>query len=618
MKKLLLTLGIAATGLTAMAVNPMTVNRQSSVDMTAQAVSVTAVAKAGTPVLANAAAETNLTPLAEVNGNEVYVAYSTPGCIYYPSVWSADGNYYVGRSAGMVAPFVPVTYVNYTQYYDADAKKVVFLEGDAYADQFTWFYGRDNQLEQVAEDFEYTYPPSFLRGVYGYTVPTLVYDDAQYELLVNGQYTQFLYVGDSGVTQDDFNQISEVNSMVFDHVMFRPYSRYHENMLDGDVYYLGLFCMGSNDTEKLNATVSNAFSDISDFQANSLVQLLPTGNAPMALKKIQFHGAVLCNKGASFNLKIVAVNDRGQLTDKVIHEQKYTMTSTGHDTNWTYFDIDLTSDNGVEEVNYVLVDQNAAIVLTDFKGFKQFSPAMQGFSTDRTLNNPRPALTRIGGTAVNEDGEKNQYYVSLNTWIWGSDEDGYEQFGSMAINYDLEYVYIAPDLRYLSDSVEDVDKADRYSVELDAVTPEADFRMVCPGSLDDVMVSLADGSDLPDWLSVVGENFSDETLAAWQTQLDMTDPIEAASFILGFIAKDPSKVEPCTVVVDYKGVSAIFDINGGDPNSGVETNVVEAAEQSVELFDLQGRRLMAEPQNGIYVRRAILTDGTVRSTKVVR
>lgn len=558
--------------------------------------------------------EAVLTPLAAVDGHTVTVYYSTPGCIYYPRLYSEDLTRYYNFYTAMVAPFVDVTYENMTQYYDGS--KVQWLSTP---EDFTWFYGNNNALEREGElNFVYNYAPDFLKGVYGFTAPTLVYDDESYNLLSNDD-DLFLYVGNSGITKSRMETLSSQSSsgQTFNQVRFSPYSQVGEWYLDRKSY-TDIFVMGTDDTDGLNTTLNNSYgSQVSNISANELVQLIPTSGASMAIRGAEIILAAEGVPTASFTYKLVTVDNRGVPTDEVVYEGKCSNITFGEEGYWTIIDLEFTYDDGVEEFDYVPVKGDVALVLTDFEGFTQFSPALQCFTytgNSDSVVNPIPELAKIGFKGTGSDGKEHQYYVGMDRWVFG----GNMQLTSMAITYDLEYTYIAPDFDYVAK--EEVEYADSYNVALTAESPEAMYRVVCPGSLEDVILSGANGEDIPDWLIVQAENFDEETLQAWQSQLNMTTPLEASSFILYFAAEDPSKVTDCDVVLTYKGATATFHVSSDGTGSGINAPAVDNAgqEKSVELFDLQGRSIKAAPETGLYLRRATMMDGSVVTTKVAR
>ena len=54
-------------------------------------------------------------------------------------------------------------------------------------------------------------------------------------------------------------------------------------------------------------------------------------------------------------------------------------------------------------------------------------------------------------------------------------------------------------------------------------------------------------------------------------------------------------------------------------SAGIEgVTVSNAQEATVEFYNIQGQRLNAEPQSGLYIRKATMTDGSVKAAKFVK
>lgn len=72
-----------------------------------------------------------------------------------------------------------------------------------------------------------------------------------------------------------------------------------------------------------------------------------------------------------------------------------------------------------------------------------------------------------------------------------------------------------------------------------------------------------------------------------------------------------------TLYIESEGAEPVYsDITYMPGYSSIKNVVSTAAERSVEFFNLQGRRISAPAAGGIAIRRAVLEDGTVKTTKV--
>ena len=114
--------------------------------------------------------------------------------------------------------------------------------------------------------------------------------------------------------------------------------------------------------------------------------------------------------------------------------------------------------------------------------------------------------------------------------------------------------------------------------------------------------------DIPEWLSVSVENAND-----FFTNLEA----EARAYIIQFALADGAQPSGCEIEVEYKGIKNIYKVN---PDlSGIE-GVVESGAETVssEYYDLQGRKLYGEPANGLFIRKDIKADGSVKAVKIAK
>lgn len=626
MKRLYMSLGLVVMSVAALfASNPMTVKYDRSNDRAEAVLSpraqVSVKASDAQPVSveAAAAATTANTP-APGASDLLSLFYNTPGALYFPVLCSEDLEYNIPPARwGVVAPNCDLKYRNGTVYYsEADGEFVSFNEEDA--NDFTWYYGVNNAFEEIGFNFEYNYSPNFLRAFYGYNVPSLVYGEDMYVAESNG-YPLFIYSGQSGYSQADFDEITEINSdagVEFNRVVYSQYNiwnPYTRTAVSGNTTYApssytGIMALGTDDVDGANATIAKSTGfDASKVMINQMVQRIPTGGASIALKNITFMVAAekaTKAKSNSIVYKLVSLNENGVPTDNVLYEQTLTNIEIAGAGYFTVIDLPFTYDDGVEELDYLPVTGDCALIVEQVTGFKQFCPALTCFycnEADGELS-PVPNYAAIG---FEYDGD--QYYINMNRWIFSNST---LMLTSVYTRIEMEFTYLTPDYNYSTQS--DIDyNADGYDVTL-ANGDEQLMRLCFPGSIEDIMISQEDGNDLPDWLEVFVEDFDDEVLASWTSALGADEQVEAASCILGIKANGTPS--PCTVMLNYKGAKALFKINGG--GNGIEAVGSSAAEVSAEMFDLQGRRLTVEPENGVYLRRSTLSDGTVCTSKVVR
>ena len=62
----------------------------------------------------------------------------------------------------------------------------------------------------------------------------------------------------------------------------------------------------------------------------------------------------------------------------------------------------------------------------------------------------------------------------------------------------------------------------------------------------------------------------------------------------------------------------VMGLDFGGEDSAIEDIMVDAKTVAVEYYNIQGQQLNAEPENGIFIKKAIKANGTVEATKVVK
>lgn len=63
---------------------------------------------------------------------------------------------------------------------------------------------------------------------------------------------------------------------------------------------------------------------------------------------------------------------------------------------------------------------------------------------------------------------------------------------------------------------------------------------------------------------------------------------------------------------------SVFESPNADDQGAIDDVAVDAETVAVEYVDIQGRVLSAEPENGLFIKKEIKADGTVKTTKIVK
>lgn len=625
MKKIILTLMAAAIGIGAYAVTPQVPEGQTPVKTDLSKVQVR---KANDVKLVERSPLTIPVSEPTVNalfgGNEVMLIYEMPLGTYYPKYnFTKDGDEYYTKMSALGAPYVPVTYLNYTNFGDesnpnpkSGAPTPVLMSGADYEGLFTWFYN-NGQKEQVSEDFTYTYQPAMFR-LYGSRVPSLVFEDDAYayggidepELIINGG---------NGDVPDWYKEMrADAGYADFELAGCFPFNPFDDYSYTSG-YASWAFGLGYDERAGMKDSYADWWGDgYEDINVTGMIQYFPNPNgAVMNLSYVDFSANVNCKKGAKLHVSFYSTNKNNQIVD-LLYETDYVFTQkhTGVDTKSDIADIhiDLTYDDGVEEVNYVTTNTGIAMVIDYSEDCNKFDPILRFFDYTyyQGYEVPTPSLCAALVEAT-VDGEKGKYRLRPRGLIHGRDADdnfSLAVIASMNVSAGINFPVLAPYIE--AESGDEVAFADSYSVNLKK-GEEMIYGVYYSGDIDDIMVSNAAGDDVPEWLEVTFYGVA-------QSEIDYfagiynDDKLIPGYFYLGLKAE--GEPQPETLVFNNRGAKAVFNINGG--NNGIEAVGSSAAEVSAEMFDLQGRRLTVEPENGVYLRRSTLSDGTVRTSKVVR
>lgn len=113
------------------------------------------------------------------------------------------------------------------------------------------------------------------------------------------------------------------------------------------------------------------------------------------------------------------------------------------------------------------------------------------------------------------------------------------------------------------------------------------------------------GEGCDDWILVTPNEYNETT--GEQTITLEVDPLPAG------VAGRKGEV-----IVEICGAKQVITVEQGD-NSGIDSVADDAAATiSSAYYDLAGRQLSAEPENGLFIRKDVKADGSVKAVKVVK
>lgn len=119
--------------------------------------------------------------------------------------------------------------------------------------------------------------------------------------------------------------------------------------------------------------------------------------------------------------------------------------------------------------------------------------------------------------------------------------------------------------------------------------------------------TLENGDALPDWLEInMQDDYEEDSFSGY-----VTVELNAEALPQGVTGRE------AIVKFSFPTASYLYTVKQGD-NGAVEVVGVNGEIISNQYFDLQGREVKNVPENGIFIQKSVLSDGSVKSVKVIR
>ncbi len=585
-------------------------------------------------VVANVAKPAAAQPAGEIPAAaQLNISYYVPAMTFYPimtmSVNGQDG--YYSTLNPVVAPFYDNLWENNSHYYDPATGKYISIAKEGY--DFLWSYMNNTQQ---SNDIDLSFGASpFYVTLYGQNVPTLEYDGQTYATQ-DGKSEMFVIYGGNGNPGDTYlNAVA--NAQGWTNPTYGGAYPYQTG--SGNPDYFGNFVSysfhgGSAGADAMNNQWQKGYASdgLTDVNVTGFVQKFDAPVAPYALSYIEMMAAVNCEPGATLIFTFISLDENGN-TDEVLYKTTYTFsaglnTYNGSSYSTTPIRVDLTTDDGVEELNYILVDKPMIMVVAGFtdEKFTSFQPSIAGMNclsyggmdaSDHHEILPVPQLV-AGMVEGTYKGEKHTFLLDF-PYLASFSSGEVVYYSSFNMTMGIEYPYVAP--FYCYNTQEDLEPLETVNVWPADGEMIWDYMILTDASVDDVIVSTVDGDELPNWLSVIVEAPTDEEIAEYRAGLN-NQYIEPRYLNVEFnLGSSVSAIQSTDVVITYKGQSATFHVSA-TPEAGIDAVKADTINESEvvanEYFDLTGRQLSAQPESGLCIRRATMANGKVITVKVAR
>ena len=584
----------------------------------------------------NSASANNAPEASAVN---LYYAGPNGGFYGYTYLDNAQGRTTYFNDGALAPAYVDNTFLNRSTYVE-DGKYMLVADGDY---NFAWStYAFDGDV--TAFNLTYESFPNDYAG-YAWFAPTLKLGDKSYRkpAMWNNEELNLLYQVGGTLYNEETMENRKTNNPTYTNFRYiaHPYCQ-TDPQFHGS-YATNIFAYGP--TIISGQTASNyaisawddvqelsGVTDVTDIKAFYQDIACP---APMVISFGYMNIQANYKAGAKLKFEFYTLEngEPKDLFNSYEYELPGSFTTTGSLTR-LQVKIPFTSKDAAGfDVDYTIVDKDFRVVVTnlDDPNINMFRWLVVGM--DRFGNGLEPGKPGASSVAVyhrgnigaycvgKKDGVDGTYAVQNYYYNYGEDEDeNGETLGtwtvqdpiSFDLGFDMEYPYLQVAGAALngSNKITGVELAKEYTANVKNASQRAIYQVMCPGSVDDVLVETVDGEDVPEWLYYEVNN----TMIKPGTGYEEATP---NYFALVFALEDGANPGGCEVKVSYKGQYNIFKIN---PDlSGIE-GVVDNGVENVasEYYDLQGRKLSVEPLNGLFIRKDIKADGSVKAVKVVK
>lgn len=519
--------------------------------------------------------------------------YSTPAGGYYAqNSFTMNGGTYM-YPIMLLPAYANNVWENWSYYFDASGSANL-ATGDF---SYVWNYWDYDFAEasSTAEDLEVMNQPYLIKGMM-MDAPALTVDaDTVY------QYTGGVIYGGKGHIPQYFIDGTGITDV--EEIGLRPF-----DLFSDDIYGIyrtgGTFGLGANeDGSGWDAYANYGYTN---FTVNGMAQVFDKPAVPYALSSLTVYAKVECAAGAAVNVTLLKINDEGKLTSEVIAEKTYKFTeaysssSTGQycpvTVNFT------TEDEYGFELDYQLIDCAMVMVISGYENnslIEEFDLPVV-FCIDET---PSAMIEgRFYAFASYESTEGTYSGIFGFPYSFYTDQTYTETMSPVSLNMcmDIEYPYLQIFQDLVAGTV--VEKASSYDLNLEA-GGYAIYAAYCAGSAADIVIS-----EYPEWLQV---EVTDQTVDV----NGMTGDYIEVGFAVDSEATNVG--ESCTVELSYKGSTQTFNITHAA--AGVAKVATDNAEVvGVEYYNIQGQKLNAAPENGIFIQKSVMSDGSIKNVKVVK
>lgn len=529
--------------------------------------------------------------------SDLTLDYALPVQVYTSRIYTTrpDGTRSFFPGSVFVPPFIDVTYKNLSYYVEGG---VAVTANEGY--NYTW----TNSYREEIPAYDYTqFATPYAYAEYSLYSPSLKVDggdsfDMTWVWNEKDQGRLAVKVGGNGAGALDLYR--EANPTYSDFAgLSVPYAATVPDFYDE--IWAGVFTQ--NEYSRWNGITEKEYTAM-----NGLYQIFPYAGVPYTLSAAQIKTLFNGEAGAKLNVAFWTLDAEGKKVKKLAEvnhtfEEGTPVDDSGY---YRYINVAFESEDAFGDIlEYVVVDSDIMMEVTGFEDshFRTISLPLACYNCYGTN---RYDTENIGAILTDDNGDVD--YVP-NGWSWSQ---GSIQGVSFEVALGVYYPFVQIDAvaEQGQASWTELDASQReFTINLTADKYQL-FEVLSNADPEDVMIETMDGGDIPEWLVV--EASKDLIGASAGHEEDTKD-----FFGLVLMVADGAQRGGCELKLSYMGYSNIIKIN--PELSGIE-GVVDNGVETVasEYYDLQGRKLYNEPANGLFIRKDIKADGSVKSVKVVK
>ena len=360
----------------------------------------------------------------------------------------------------------------------------------------------------------------------------------------------FISGGFPYATQDRIEQLTNTYPTATD---FHAVYKLINNSVEGATGFRSedVFNLGHGDADEAWGALLN--ENFTNSKPAALGQRFPDPGQAWTISSVDMLFMAIMDQGTTFKVSFYGLKENGWPDyDNVINTYTYTAEKkigTLREPELIELSIPFTTIDDIgDEIAYKVVEGGMFMVIDGVlgnAGVRRLCPLVSAYPVinDRNVLNNYMVGNLYGFVDCLENGEETTY-MARNGYVFGDDPVTSPVTFNISLN--AEYPYMQPDQVITQASTEGWEWIEGTPNEFEVNVRNSDdqtlYRVLCPGTNDDLVISCVGMEDIPEWLSVSVENAND-----FFTNLEA----EARAYIIQFALADGAQPSGCEIEVEY-------------------------------------------------------------------